>query len=78
VPFDDSVYDTLETVGDVVEGAGLTAGGGSVVSSFFFGASLNLAYGLLHMIQMYVHFPLLHINFPGNIFGILKIFINIA
>jgi hypothetical protein len=27
---------------------------------------------------MYVHYPLFHLSFPGNIYGILKVFISIA
>jgi hypothetical protein len=78
VPVDDATFDTLESVGEAAQGAGLVAGGGSALTGFILGASLNLMYGILHMVQMYVHFPLFHLILPGNLFGILKIFINIA
>jgi hypothetical protein len=47
-------------------------------SSFIMGASISLLFGLLNMVQMYVHFPLFDLVFPANIFMILKVFIGIA
>jgi hypothetical protein len=58
--------------------AAMTAGATAGISNFFLGASLNALFGIINMVQVYVHLPLFDIDFPANVQSIAHIFIGIA
>ena len=51
---------------------------GTMLSSFLFSFSLTLLWDLINTLQIYVHFPLFQLEFPGNIQSVLKTFMGIA
>ena len=76
--FNCTTCDTTAIVTETLASASLMTGGVTAINSFFLGASLNLLFGLINMVQLYTHYPLIDIVFPGNIFSILSAFISIA
>jgi hypothetical protein len=50
VPLDDPVYQAMDSIADSFRGAGIATGSSSAVMAFLVGSSLNLLYGVLHMV----------------------------
>jgi hypothetical protein len=78
VPQDDSMFATMISAAESIKATTLTASSLSASMSFFMTASLSLVYGLINMVQMYVHFPLLKLYLPANLLFILSVFLEIA
>ena len=78
MPRECSTCDIIALTAQSMKVTALATGAVSTGMSFILGASLSLLYGLINMVQMYVHYPLFNVIFPGNIFSILKVFISIA
>jgi hypothetical protein len=78
VPLNDPFFEALISTAESIKNAGMTAGAVSAGMSFIMSASLSLIYGIINMVQMYVHYPIFKISFPGNLHGILTVFLEIA
>ena len=50
IPLDDTVYERTEIIANSMQSTGIATGASSAAATFFVGASLGLAFGMLHMI----------------------------
>ena len=78
LPLDCTTCDSMESLGDTMQGTMMATGTLSIITSMLMASSMNLLYGMLNMIQIYVHLPCFDISFPGNIDGFLQIFMGLA
>ena len=78
MPYNCTSCDTIETISETIKTATITTAAVVGVTNFFLSASLNALFDIINMVQMYVHFPLFNIVFPGNLLTIGTIFIGIA
>jgi hypothetical protein len=68
----------MESIAVVAETVLASTAGASVFIGIITGMSLNIVYGLINMIQLYVYLPLFDLTFPGNLKAFLQFFMGLA